>query len=72
MKQVFNYRLSRAKRVVENAFGILANCCRLYHWHIYMNPDDVKTVVKATVVLHNSITLPNDVRTYFAEYFNSD
>ena len=30
------------------------NCC------IYLNPDNVTTVVKATVVLHNILTLPND------------
>ena len=33
---------------------------RLYHCHIYLNPDNVTTVIKATVVLHNILTLPND------------
>ena len=32
----------------------------LYHHCIYLNPDNVTTVVKATVVLHNILTLPND------------
>ena len=45
---------------MENACGILANYWRLYHCHIYLNPDNVTTVVKATVVLHNILTLPND------------
>ena len=45
---------------MENAFGILANHWRLYHLHIYLNPDNVTTVVKATVVLHNILILPND------------
>ena len=58
--RVFNYRLSRARRVVENAFCILANYWTLYHQCIYMNPDNVTTVVKATVVLHNILTLPSD------------
>ena len=57
---IFNYRLSRARRVVENAFGILDNRWRLYNHCIYLNPDNVITAVKATVVLHNLLTLPND------------
>ena len=46
--------------MVENAFGILANHWRLYHHHIYLNPDNVTKVLKATVVLHNILTLPDD------------
>ena len=53
-------QIVKARRVVENAFGILANQWRLYHCHIYLNPDNVTIVVKATVVLHNIPTLPND------------
>ena len=29
-------------------------------FHIYLNPDNVNTIVKATVVVHNILTLPND------------
>ncbi|XP_067009911.2 uncharacterized protein [Anabrus simplex] len=52
-KGVFNYRLSRARRIVENTFGILVS-----QWGVYEKPfrcklELVDKIVKATCVLHN-------------------
>ncbi|XP_072171433.1 uncharacterized protein [Diadema setosum] len=54
-KCMYNYRLSRSRRVVENTFGILASKWRIYHRQIQLHPSQVDSVVKATCVLHNFI-----------------
>lgn len=59
-EQVFNYRLSRARRVVENAFGIMAKKFAIFQRPINLSPQHIDTVVQACTVLHNFIMITNE------------
>jgi hypothetical protein len=52
-QRVFNYRLSRARIMVENAFGILASRFRVFGKPIEVKVETVDIKVKASCVLHN-------------------
>lgn len=52
-KRIYNYRLSRARRVVENAFGIMSNRFRFLLSKAYLQPEDTQNAVLATTCLHN-------------------
>ena len=52
-RRVFNYRLSRACRIVECTFGILAQRFQIYNRRMQYNVETVIKIVKATCVLHN-------------------
>ena len=55
-QQVYNYRHSRARRIVENAFSILTARWCIYTRRICLNPSNAVAVVLATVALHNYLT----------------
>ncbi|XP_026826294.1 protein ALP1-like [Ooceraea biroi] len=54
-QKICNYRLSRARRTVESAFGILANKWRILHTAICMLLETANIIATAAVCLHNYV-----------------
>ncbi|XP_008179485.1 uncharacterized protein LOC103308217 [Acyrthosiphon pisum] len=52
-ERIFNYRLSRARRTVENAFGISSAVFRVLRKPMLLEPQKAQIVVMAVVYLHN-------------------
>ncbi|KAH6922590.1 hypothetical protein HPB50_017016 [Hyalomma asiaticum] len=51
-KRIFNYRLSRARRCVENAFGIMASRFRIFRRTTNLLPENVDCIVMASYVFY--------------------
>lgn len=51
--RVFNYRLSRSRRVVENAFGLLSATFRVFRKPLLLNLENAEKVVTCSLYLYN-------------------
>ncbi|XP_066585172.1 putative nuclease HARBI1 [Prorops nasuta] len=68
-ERVFNYRLSRGRRVVESSFGILASRFRVLLTPIYLPVKKVEIITLACCALHNFISRENN--TFFHDSIGS-
>ena len=55
MERIFDYRLSRFKRISENRFGIWSNRFRLFSTSALLTPDKAAIAIMASLALHNML-----------------
>jgi hypothetical protein len=71
-ERIFNYRLSRARRVVENAFGILSAIFRVFRKPILLEPNKATKVVLAAIYLYNYIRKNTSANNISPELFDRE
>ncbi|XP_035220975.1 protein ANTAGONIST OF LIKE HETEROCHROMATIN PROTEIN 1-like [Stegodyphus dumicola] len=60
-KKIYNYRLSRCRRLIENTFGIFASRFRIFRKPIIGKTETVESIAKAAVCLHNYLKICDDM-----------
>ena len=70
-QRIFNYRLSRARRTIENAFGILCARSRIFYTSIRAKVENVENFVLACLSLHNYLRLTDNASYYPSGFTDS-
>lgn len=70
--RIYNYRQARARRVVENTFGLLASVFRVFRKPLMVNVENAETITSACVYLHNFLRKSNTSRPLYAPYGTFD
>ena len=55
MERVFDYLLSRFRRISENGFGIWSKRFRLFSTRVLLRPDKAVTAIMVSLALHNML-----------------
>jgi len=74
-QDAYNYRQSRARRIVESTFGVFASRWRIFYSRIGVAPEVTKKIVKACAVLHNMLqreTTPAQVASILEDFDAED
>nr|CAI5863174.1 unnamed protein product [Callosobruchus analis] len=72
-KQIFNYRICRGRRLIENTFGILASRWRIFRKPIITKLSTAEHIIKATVCFHNWLMIqPLNDKDETQNYFNKN
>lgn len=74
-ERIFNYRLSRARRTIENSFGILVSRWRILRKAIQCKEETAHKIILALIMLHNFIMSTNSIKycpTNFIDYEKDD
>ena len=58
-QKIFNYRLSRGRRIIENTFGILCQRWQILLKKLKYKNDTATALVSATIALHNFLNKTN-------------
>lgn len=66
-RRIFNYRLSRARMVIECAFGIVASRWRVLHTKMNVKPSNADSVVTSVCILHNFLLNPSENQRWLDE-----
>ncbi|XP_046145946.1 uncharacterized protein LOC123989267 [Osmia bicornis bicornis] len=65
-ERIYNYRLCRARRIVENVFGILSSKFRVFLKPIALSPKKVEIVTLTCIYLHNFLRRNSIARNYYS------
>lgn len=64
-ERIFNYRLSRARRIIENIFGIISSKFRVLLKPTALHPDKVEAVVLTIIYIHNFLRRNCESRSFY-------
>ena len=70
IKRIYNYRLCRARRVVENVFCILSSMFRVLRKPMLLSPEKVTLIVNCICHLHNFMRNSKSCTNYASQIGN--